>query len=123
MIPIIAARAGAPAAQPASRSVIVFGLSDSLVLSCAVALVIGVTAMLWLNTVSAMVQAAAAPEMRGRAMSVGTMGIQLMSLGWLVAGAVSTLAGSTATIVLAGAAFAALSIMVYARSAEVRVLD
>ena len=103
--------------------VIAFAVSDSILVSGLISFAIGVTAMLWLNSVSAMVQTAAAPEMRGRAMSVGTMGIQLMSAGWLVAGPVSTLAGPLATVVLAGAAFAALSLLVYARSADVRAID
>jgi hypothetical protein len=103
--------------------VIAFAVSDSILVSGLIAFAIGVTAMLWLNTVSAMVQTAAVPEMRGRAMSVGTMGIQLMSLGWLVAGAVSTLAGPLATVMLAGATFIALSLFVYARSADVRAID
>ena len=54
--------------------VIAFAVSRSLVLSSVVGFGIGVTAMLWQNTLSAMVQTAAAPEMKGRAMSVGTMG-------------------------------------------------
>jgi hypothetical protein len=60
--------------------------------------------------------------MKGGSIGVGTMGIQLMSLGWLVAGLLSTLAGPLATVALAGLAFAALSLLVYARSSDVRAI-
>jgi MFS family permease len=104
-------------------AVIAYGVSDSIALSGVIAFGIGVTAMLWMNTLTAMVQTAAAPEMKGRAMSVGTMGMQLMSVGWLVAGVTSSLAGPVATVVLAGAAFALLSLFVFARSPDVRAID
>ena len=102
---------------------IAFAASSSILVSGAIAFGMGLTAMLWQNTLSAMVQTAAAPEMKGRAMSVGTMGIQLVSLGWLVAGAVSTLAGPVVTVALAGLAFAAMSAFVFTRSADVRAID
>jgi len=102
---------------------IAFAMSDAIILSGVIAFVMGLIAMLWQNTLSAMVQVAAAPEMKGRAMSVGTMGIQLQSLGWLVGGALSSLAGPLVTVAVAGASFAALSAYVFAKSADVRAID
>jgi MFS family permease len=106
-----------------SAGVIAFAVSPSFLFSVIVAFCIGVTAMLWLNTLTAMVQTAAAPEMRGRAMSVGTTGMQLMTAGWLVAGAMSSMFGPVATTAFAGAAFAVLSLVVFVKSPDVRSID
>jgi hypothetical protein len=103
--------------------VLAYAFSASVLLSGVIAFGIGITTMLWMNTLTALVQTAAAPEMKGRAMSIGTMGMQLMSLGWLIAGVLSSLAGSVATMAGAGVAFAVLSLVVYAQSADVRAID
>ena len=102
---------------------IAFAASNVIIVSGAIAFAMGLIAMLWQNTLSAMVQTAAAPEMKGRAMSVGTMGIQLQSLGWLIGGALSAVAGPMLTVALAGIAFATLSAFVFAKSPDVRAID
>lgn len=104
-------------------SVIAFAASGSIVVSVLLAFVSGVIGMLWQNTLSAMVQTAAAPDMKGRTIGIGTMGIQLMSVGWLFAGVMSSLAGPVVTVAFAGAAFAGLSLVVFVRSADVRAID
>jgi hypothetical protein len=102
--------------------VIAFAVSQSMLVSVLVAFASGIVGMLWQNTLSALVQTEASAEMKGRAMSIGTMGIQLMTAAWLFAGAMSAVAGPVATVVFAGAAFAVLSIGAYARSAEIRAV-
>jgi MFS family permease len=100
-----------------------FALSKSIELSCAISFVMGVTAGFWQNMLSAMVQLVAAPEMRGRVVSVFTMAFQLMGIGWLAAGTLATAFGNEATLIAAGTAFSVLSVAVYAVSKETREID
>jgi len=100
-----------------------FAVSESFVLSCGVSFVMGVTAGFWQNMLGAMVQLVAAPEMRGRVVSVFTMGFQLVSVGWLAAGTAASAFGNEATLLVAGGAFSLLSVGVYAISRETREID
>ena len=47
----------------------------------------------------------------------------LVGLGWLMGGLLSSLAGPTLAVVVAGVAFAGFNLLVFARSAEVRSMD
>ena len=100
-----------------------FGLSRDIFLSTGIAFAMGATAMLWQNTLSATVQALVQPEMKGRVMSIFTMGIQLVGLGWLFGGLLSASAGPTFAVVVAGVAFAGFNLLVFARSEEVRSMN
>ena len=102
---------------------VAFALSSSLFLSCGISFFLGITAAFWQNMLGAMVQAVAAPEMRGRAISIFTMGFQLASLGWLIGGVGSSLIGVHLTVVIAGVAFAALSSLIFACSKQAREID
>jgi hypothetical protein len=53
-------------------------------------------------------------------MSFYTMGLQLINVGWLLAGALSAALGPTAAIVIAGAAFGGLAALIFALSKEAR---
>ena len=100
-----------------------FGLSRDVFLSTGIAFAMGATAMLWQNTLSATVQGLVQPEMKGRVMSIFTMGIQLVGLGWLLGGLLSTVAGPTFAVVVAGVAFAGFNLLVFVRSEEVRSMN
>jgi MFS family permease len=100
-----------------------FALSNSIELSCAISFVMGVSAGFWQNMLSAMVQLVAAPEMRGRVVSVFTMAFQLMGIGWLAAGTLASAFGNEVTLLVAGATFSVLSIGVFAVSKETRDID
>jgi len=102
---------------------VAFALSGNLALSCLISFVMGVTAAFWQNTLSVLVQVVAAPEMRGRAVAVFTMGFQLASAGWLLGGVLATLLSVQAAVVLAGLAFAILSTLIFAVCREVREID
>jgi predicted MFS family arabinose efflux permease len=106
-----------------SAGMLIFALSPLVLVSAAVAFVLGATAMLWQNTLSTMVQGMSAPEMRGRVMSVYTMGIQLVSLGWLMGGLLASAFGPMAALILAAAGFSVLNLAVLATSKEVRDFD
>jgi len=100
-----------------------FAMSQSFLLSCAISFLLGATAGLWQNMLSAMVQTVAVPEMRGRVVSVFTMAFQLLGIGWLAAGTLGTLAGNKSTLLAAGLVFALLSLAVFAWSRETREID
>jgi MFS family permease len=100
-----------------------FALSQSFLLSCAISVVMGVLAGFWQNILSAAVQLAAAPELRGRVLSVFTMAFQLMGLGWLAAGLLASFFGSEATVFAGGAVFAGASVAVFALTRELREID
>jgi len=101
----------------------IFALSDSFALSCIVSFLMGVSAGIWLNLLTALVQLAAVPEMRGRVMGVSTMAYQLIGLGWLVGGTLATLLGVKATVLAGGIVFAGASVALFAISEEMRRID
>lgn len=102
---------------------IAFSQSGSLALSCAISFAMGLTAAFWQNLLTALVQTVAAPEMRGRALSVFTMGFQLASLGWLIGGASASLIGAELTVLAAGIGFAGISTLIFSLSEEAREAD
>ena len=101
----------------------VFALSHSFALSFAVSFLMGVSAGIWLNLLTALVQLAAAPEMRGRVMGVSTMAYQLIGLGWLVGGTLASLLGVEATVLAGGIVFAGASIALFAMSEDMRKIN
>ncbi|HEU0073352.1 MAG TPA: MFS transporter [Dehalococcoidia bacterium] len=100
-----------------------FAVSESLLLSSAISLSMGFIAAFWQNMVTTMVQTVAAPEMRGRTLSVFTMGFQLASLGWLIGGVTASLAGPEAAVAIAGICFAGFSTLIFTVSKEAREVD
>jgi MFS family permease len=102
---------------------IVFSVSQSFLLSCSVSFGMGLMAGFWQNMLGALVQTAAAPEMRGRVTSVSTMGYQLMGVGWLLGGSSAALVGVQATVFGAGVFFTAMSLVVFALNKEARWID
>jgi MFS family permease len=102
---------------------IAFALSQSFVLSCGISFVMGITAGFWQNMLTAMVQLVAAPEMRGRVVSVFTMAFQLVGVGWLAAGTLASAIGNEATLAGAGLLFAVLSLVAHCLSKETRAID
>lgn len=102
---------------------IAFAASDSLLLSAAISAGMGLIAAFWQNMVTTMVQTVSAPEMRGRALSIFTMGFQMASLGWLIGGAGASVIGSQVTVALAGLAFAGISTLVFLLRREVWAIE
>jgi MFS family permease len=102
---------------------IAFAVSQSLVLSCAISLGMGFVAAFWQNILTTMVQTIAAPAMRGRALSIFTMGFQLASLGWLIGGFTSSAIGPQAAVVIAGGCFAGFSTLIFLFNREIRAID
>lgn len=106
-----------------AMGMVAFALSGNLLLSCLISFGMGVTAAFWQNLLSAMVQTAAVPEMRGRVIAVFTMGFQLASAGWLLGGVLATLLTVQAAVLLAGVAFGVLSLLIFAVCREAREID
>jgi MFS family permease len=102
---------------------VAFSFSQSLLLSCAISLSMGFMGTYWQNLLTTMVQTEPAPEMRGRALSLFTMGFQLASLGWLLGGATASVVGPELALIIAGGCFAGFSSLVLALNGEARLID
>ncbi len=100
-----------------------FAFSQKFQLSLVFTFTSGMSAMLWLTTMNATVQTMAAEEMRGRVMSISSLGVQLYALGWLVGAIMATSLGNQGALFIAGIILAAFHLLVYARSQEVRRID
>jgi MFS family permease len=102
---------------------IAFAVSDSLLLSSVISVGMGTTGAFWQNMLTTMVQTESAPEMRGRALSIFTMGFQLASLGWLIGGVSASVFGPQVAVVIAGIAFAGIGGLIFATHREVCMID
>ena len=90
----------------------VFAFTRSFEVALAAIFVTGIASTFWKNASGALVQLSTAEEMRGRVMSVFGLGVQMLTLGWLIGGVLSTLLGNEATLVLAAVAMAWLNLWV-----------
>lgn len=79
---------------------ITFGFSRVFVLTLFVLFVMGVSAMYWVNAALSMFQRAAVGNMRGRVMSLYTMGMGIFPLGWAYGGALSSWIGNEWTLII-----------------------
>ncbi len=93
-----------------------FAYSQVFPISFALTAGFGFFAMVWLNSVNAVLQTVVADEMRGRVIGIFTMAPQLMTLGWLLGGAMEVLMGSQTTLVVSGGFVIAFSLLVLSRS-------
>ena len=93
-----------------------FAFTSSLQAALAPVFVLGMAATYWKNTTNTLVQTAAADEMRGRVMSIYSMGVQMLAFGWLLGGVLATLVGNQGALIIAGVLMAGLNLYVYARS-------
>ena len=102
---------------------VAFALSQSLLLSCVISFGMGLVGSSWQNILSTMVQTESEPAMRGRALSLFTMGFQLASLGWLIGGLGSSAIGPELTVVIAGIGFGGLASLVFALNHKACSID
>ena len=100
-----------------------FGFARDFEMAVASVFVLGVASTYWKNATGSIVQTSVAEEMRGRVMSVFGIGAQMLALGWLIGGALSTVVGNQATLVIAGGLMAAFNIYVYTRAPQMRRSD
>ena len=77
-----------------------FGFSRIYPLTLALLFVMGIAGMFWVNAIIHLFQRAAIGDMRGRVMSLYTIGIGLFPLGWAFGGALSTLIGNEMTLIV-----------------------
>jgi hypothetical protein len=100
---------------------VVFAALSSFFACLAVAAVMGTTAMLWQNLIGSTIQQQAPAEVQGRVMSVYTMGVQLLNLGWLLSAGMSLVVDARVGLIAAGLAAIGLNLLV-ARRSTVRLL-
>ncbi len=77
-----------------------FGFSRIYPLSIALLLIMGVSGMIWVNAIINLFQRTAIGNMRGRVMSLYTIGMGLFPLGWAYGGALSALIGNEMTLII-----------------------
>ena len=74
---------------------IIFAFSRSIYLSLACAYFMGITAMVWTIAMTTVLQTSVDEDMRGRVMSMFSITMQVVPLGWLLGGAVATVLRSS----------------------------
>jgi MFS family permease len=100
---------------------VAFALATSLLVCCVTAAVMGATAMLWQNLLSTTIQKLAPPEVQGRVMSLYTMGIQLLGLGWLINAGMSMVIDMRLGVVITGLLAVALNLVAAKQSDLLRL--
>ena len=77
-----------------------FGFSRIYPLILAILFIMGIAGMFWVNAIINLFQREAIGDMRGRVMSLYTIGIGLFPLGWAFGGALSALIGNELTLIV-----------------------
>ena len=77
-----------------------FGFSRIYPLTLAILFIMGIAGMFWVNAIINLFQREAIGDMRGRVMSLYTIGIGLFPLGWAFGGALSALIGNELTLIV-----------------------
>ena len=104
-------------------TLIVFGLSTNLLLSCAMLVLGGAGLMLATASVNTVLQTLVGEEMRGRVMSLYTMAFMgMMPIGSLIGGALASRIGAPATVALGGLGCLVLALWFRSRVEPLRVL-
>ena len=98
----------------------VFAFSREFYLSMACVFFMGVAAAYWVNTMNTVLQTSVPEEMRGRVMSIFTMTLQVLPLGWLLGGVLATFLGNEAALVIGGTVFLTFNLLAYASSRQLR---
>ena len=98
----------------------VFAFSREFYLSMACVFFMGVAGAYWMNTMNTVLQTSVPEEMRGRVMSIFTMTLQVLPLGWLLGGVLATLLGNEATLVIGGTVFMTFNLLAYGASRQLR---
>ncbi len=96
--------------------------SPSVAVAVGLSFFMGICAIWWTNTMRVALQTAASDQMRGRAMSVFTLAVQMAMLGWLVGGALSELIGPRYAIVTSASILGGLHVLAWLRSPDLRAL-
>lgn len=77
-----------------------FGFSRIYLLTLALLFLMGIAGMFWVNAIINLFQREAIGEMRGRVMSLYTIGMGLFPLGWTFGGTLSALIGNELTLIV-----------------------
>ncbi|MCH8063940.1 MAG: MFS transporter, partial [Chloroflexi bacterium] len=97
-----------------------FAFAPGFQMTLAAVFVTGMASTYWKNTAGTIVQMSSAEEMRGRVMSIFGMGAQMLALGWLIGGTLSTLIGNQGTLIVAAGLMIGLNVVVYTRAEVMR---
>jgi len=113
----------ARAAAVFGASLIAFGFSRSLLLSCGLLVVTGFSLILVTASINTVIQTIVREEMRGRMMSLYTMAfVGMTPLGGLAGGAVANTVGAPVAVVLGGSGCLAVSAWAFFRLPALRRL-
>ena len=97
---------------------VVMAVSDSFHLTLAAVFLAGMSGGFWMTMTNTMVQLVVSDEMRGRVVSIFMVGVQMMSLGWLIGGVMATVFGNAGALLIAAVVFAGFGVFAYVESGE-----
>ncbi len=103
-----------------AAGMVVFGYSRSYALSLAVMFAMGASVSGIISGVITLMQMHVPDEMRGRVMSIHSMSLQAVTLGWLVGGALSQAIGPERMLTLTASIFTGMTIAAFASSRALR---
>ena len=103
-----------------SIGMLVFAFSRVFVISAICTFFMGVAAMSWVNSYVTVLQTSAPEEMRGRVMSIYTIAMQMIPMGWLLGGILASTLGNEAALVIGASVFIGVNLLAYASSRTLR---
>lgn len=103
-----------------SAGMVVMAFSSSYPLTLAAIFLSGISGVFWMNMTNTLVQMVVSDEMRGRVVSVFMVGVQMMSLGWLIGGVLATVFGNAGALVISAAVLGGYGVIACFKSSEIR---
>ena len=97
-----------------------FAYSPNLPIALCILLLMGCAGMIWGNAVLGLIRAFTPSHARAQVMSLYTIGMGLIPIGWMVGGALAQLAGNQAALIISAIASIALPSIAYIASGQFR---
>ena len=99
---------------------IAFAYAPNLPVTLGVLFVMGFASIIWVNSILRMIQTQTPHTSRGRVMSVYTIAMGRIPIGWAVGGAIATFASNETALIVSGGASVTVSIAAYIASPAFR---
>ncbi len=100
-----------------------FALSESYLLSLALALALGATSQFYMTTISTILQVNLPNQLRGRVMGIYGLAWELMPVGGIIAGAIAEFAGAPTAVGIGGVMVAGMALAVALYMPAIRRLE
>lgn len=97
-----------------------FAFSPTLALSLTILFVMGIASIVWANAILLMIRAHLPHHFGDQVMSIHTIGMSMIPVGWAVGGAVAHFAGNEAALIVAAVASVIVPVIAYVASSAFR---